>query len=583
MTDTTNVQNAVREIHSLSKALKRDPYSIITYCERARHHYAAGYPDLAVTDLYKALLLSDDVAECGEYHKSILPATKKDMHSAHFRLRLADLTSYLRLPETALLTSLSEATESPSFGLSEAEVTTFCRTIWCVYCPVGIAHHLASIGCLRTARTFIQRVLAQSELEEAALQEKHRIETLSSEGPSCGEVNDTASVKTKRIPDNGMVRREIYPWNEHEQQRLTNHSVSYLNRKLSQVSQKLEVKLTDLPILRTSTATSIEPANYEARTKQLGLFATEDILPGECILLERSLLATNARTYEPLCDACSSNLPQIGEREIFSCESCDDVAFCSAICRDLAQSSYHQGICGVDVEDVGKSVDAARAADALYTQLLLRAMSMSVTQAIHPLELDEVKFIWGDFECMSRTIRDNSTVCGDDAFFSQPRSLPYDFQAQVIQPLHLLELLDINIFEAPNALAETWVYNTLYAKFRGTASSRISARDGRPEVAAVHPLWSLANHSCSPNVTWEWGAEAKFKARTKRAVWSRRDADGTVVKKQPEQDGECIRKGQEILNHYVDIDLPVHERRAWGIGALGGSCVCDRCVWEDTG
>ena len=42
-----------------------------------------------------------------------------------------------------------------------------------------------------------------------------------------------------------------------------------------------------------------------------------------------------------------------------------------------------------------------------------------------------------------------------------------------------------------------------------------------------------------------------------------------------------IRKGEEILNHYCDVDLGVAERREWAVGSLGGMCMCERCVWED--
>ena len=41
-----------------------------------------------------------------------------------------------------------------------------------------------------------------------------------------------------------------------------------------------------------------------------------------------------------------------------------------------------------------------------------------------------------------------------------------------------------------------------------------------------------------------------------------------------------ILPGEEILNHYCDIELDVHARREWAVGALGGWCLCGRCVWE---
>ena len=41
-----------------------------------------------------------------------------------------------------------------------------------------------------------------------------------------------------------------------------------------------------------------------------------------------------------------------------------------------------------------------------------------------------------------------------------------------------------------------------------------------------------------------------------------------------------IAKGEEVLNHYCDVGLPVKERREWMMGTLGGLCMCSRCVRE---
>ena len=128
--------------------------------------------------------------------------------------------------------------------------------------------------------------------------------------------------------------------------------------------------------------------------------------------------------------------------------------------------------------------------------------------------------------------------------------------------------MDINIFESFGRY-DTWVFNTLYAKFRGTASAR-QGLDGKPEISAVHPMWCLANHSCDPNVTWEWGGLISFAVRKQRVKW----AGEENAKK------AGIRKGEEVLSHYCDITLPVRERREWAFGALGGQCMCERCRWE---
>ena len=42
-----------------------------------------------------------------------------------------------------------------------------------------------------------------------------------------------------------------------------------------------------------------------------------------------------------------------------------------------------------------------------------------------------------------------------------------------------------------------------------------------------------------------------------------------------------LAAGEEVLNHYCDVDLDVLARREWAVGALGGWCLCERCVWEE--
>jgi hypothetical protein len=121
--------------------------------------------------------------------------------------------------------------------------------------------------------------------------------------------------------------------------------------------------------------------------------------------------------------------------------------------------------------------------------------------------------------------------------------------------------MDIDIY-ATLEQHDLWVFNTAYAKFRGTASARKNPRDGRPDVAAVHPFWCLANHDCNPNVTWEWGGRMVLWARETRVLGNLPGG---------------IKAGEEILNHYCDVDLPVQQRREWAHGSLGGWCMCQRC------
>ena len=385
----------------------------------------------------------------------------------------------------------------------------------------------------------------------------------------------TADLETKeeyRIanwPDNGYVRREVYPWSEHEPDRLM--ELDTLNELMAEVAPRLEVKVIDLPSL-VPKAGNDEPDIVQ----QFGVFAKENIGPGENILEETSMLTANNRLQDALCDACSVYLPTLDSKEAndtVQCPECE-VVFCSQDCYDAAIGSYHGAVCEMDVEAIAKDVPADQAADSLYSLLLLRAMAMAETQRCHPLDLKEVKYIWGDFH---PSAADHEYPMSAGFYHSEKvvKTLPFTFEHNIRLPFHMLEKMDIDIFT--NAQYDVWVFNTLYAKFRGTASARLSGSSGStirgPEVGAVHPMWCLANHSCDPNVSWEWGGSIQFRARDQRALWKgdrgemRRSAPG-------------INQGEEIQNHYCDIDLEVQERREWMKGTLGGDCKCARCVWE---
>lgn len=387
---------------------------------------------------------------------------------------------------------------------------------------------------------------------------------------------DLKEVDIEDYPDKGLVRREQYPWNSHEPDRVSDECLQLLNDELAGIAPKLEVRVSELPSLsnNTSTSPSLPETEY---VKQLGVFARQDISPGEQILEEKSLLTAIARLHDAYCDACSLALPTSqeaamvdGNQDPIQCEECGEVFFCSTECHDLAQDSYHPSLCGVDVDQ--PKVSASEAADSLYTSLLIRALALAETQGLHPLELNELRYIWGDYHGLdlSQGWRADSEGRLEDPFGHVPQTLPFSFKSNLLTPLHMLEKMEVNIFTQSHRY-DTWVFNTIYAKLRGTASAQ-QGPDGRPEIGAVHPMWCLANHSCDPNVSWQWQGSMRFWTRESLVDWPGRDS-----MKRP-----GIKKGEEVFSHYCDIRLPVKERREWAVGALGGACMCPRCVWEET-
>lgn len=536
---------------TLTENLEESPYDLITYLERASLHSELGYPDLAAGDSYRALLLIDEVRDEGfEYHEEALEALKLRCGEglpAILRDRTSSGTNGTNLTQAVNFPHGDGRDQEDTMPLAVADKAS-------LQCYRALSISLLLCGCFKSAHEFCSRGLEVAPQDEDLLFKQEHIRSLAKrklllEGDEV-DIND--------LTDQGLVRREIYPWNQYEPDRFSQETLDFLNSELSQVASKCVVKITELPTLYETPITGDGYA-FTTTNKQLGLFAKEDILPGETVLDEYSALTANNRLKESLCDSCSGVLPPLDANStVVGCPNCDDTMFCNEQC--LARSAdYHPAVCDKDIDTIAKDPDPKETPNALYLLLLARALAMAETKECHPLNLKEVKYIWGDFLPSSA----NAIPVALHAPPPPVWTLPFSFASNISGPLHVLERMDIDIF-ASVARYDLWIFNSLYAKFRGTASARVNLRDGRPEVAAVHPLWCLANHDCNPNVQWEWGGQMRLWCREKRF-------DGSPG---------GIKEGDEVLNHYCDIELKVQDRRDWAKGSLGGWCMCERCRRE---
>lgn len=528
MQDKAEWRDLLSERAICSEKLHANPYSPAAYLNRASCYESLGYPDLAAGDAYRALLLTDEIEDSGEYFDNVreaLEAAGSEDEKVGFDAGANQKYS----PEEDILAKAQ--------GAAKIAYVILART-------------LKACGDEKSANQFLERGLGAFPHEKALL---------------------TLQAVTL---GNGHVRREVYPWNGHEPDRFESSILSLMNTELAEYAPKCEIRAVELPLLGTERdSQAVDSRNGQDRStvKQLGLFATQDIRPPETVLLEPSILTANNRLLDQLCDACSAPLPAISSTDpLPTCDSCVDIYFCSDTCLNRAQETYHPAICGVeDYDIVAKDPSPAAASNALYLLLVARTIAMAETQDLHPLDLPQVKYLWGDFS--------HSPAVSE-------RMLPFNFETNIANPIYILMKMDIDPF-APDTLDryDTWVLNTLFAKFRGVASAKMNPRKLRPDVAAVHPFWSLANHSCDPNVRWEWGAEdGDLKGREMGAMgFIARESDEMVRWGDKQTPDGGIRKGEEILNHYCDVSMDVKERREWAVGALGGLCQCERCVWEE--
>ncbi|KAI1619309.1 hypothetical protein EDD37DRAFT_654949 [Exophiala viscosa] len=395
----------------------------------------------------------------------------------------------------------------------------------------------------------------------------------------------------------GWSQRQVYPWNEHEPDRMSKHALDEINSRLHEAAENLEVEISILPNLVTDDAAasggngSTTPAESWS---QLGLYAKKDLAPGTTILEERSMLTAIRPHGEALCDACAADMEGISQEDRRYCAGCD-IPFCSEACHALAMEKYHApnkedeetdegyppaatpfcpGSSGnEDLHTLGRAESSTTPEWDLYFLLLSRAMQMSETQGVHPLDLFEVKYLWGDF-LPTPTLSNLSLHNG-------PKTLPYSVRHHVELPLQWFEVLMHSREECRPYSAQWlekydwWILQTLFAKFRGVADAQQSTWTGKAEVAAVHPLWCLANHSCNPNVTWKPSGVRNFTVMTER-VWQHPDS-------KDHEEWMGIKAGEEIWNHYTDVQEPDYqERRARLQAVLGGDCRCERCTYEES-
>ena len=581
--------NTLQKHTHQTTTLYKDPHNPHHHLSRGLTHHELGFSDLAAADAYRALSLLDSVVdpEVCEFHAR----RRVDLDSDGGQDGNGNGNVNMNGEEG------DEEDEEDGFvPITQDEYGALIGGVY-----VLLVRSLVDCGCYRDAFDFCARGLEllrskgqqqqQDEENVSVLEEQMRvIKKVYISRKGLGEHEDH-EINASALPAQGFARRVLYPWNHHEPDRKAPEELDLLNERLKDVAPKCEVRAVALPVLHTANPNPEKDAEKDTKKEgeeevsiQLGLFAKEDIPAGEIILRESSMLTATNRLHDDLCDACNAPLPSLstaaadGSGGPVACDGCDDTIFCSQRCHDTAQETYHGAVCGLleGLESIGKDIpDARDKADYLYLLLLGRALAMAATQEKHPLELPEVKYIWGDFH--DYTPPTTTTTTQETKHQPGDGILPFSFHLNILQPMRILEEMALDPYAALPTY-DTWILNTLYAKFRGTASGRLSTWDGGPELCAVHPLWCLANHSCAPNVRWEWGGEITFSVRgvEERVSWGA--SSGAAAGQEKEFDG--IRKDEEILNHYCDIGLDVKERREWARGALGGMCLCPRCVFE---
>ncbi|KAI5781908.1 hypothetical protein EDC01DRAFT_665325 [Geopyxis carbonaria] len=555
--DTEHSTRSLAKRNALTEALRSNPYDPALYVNRARAHLDLGYPDLAVGDSYRAVLLVDYA------HTTVVFDDDSDDEYEDDEVRHG----------RRVIEAMGDDEDARN-SVEKAALSI-------------LAQGLMLCGAWRDAKNFAKRGLEKFNDTEVA-------ETFNKVLLEVAVKNGTEEAPTSRV--------SLYPWNEYEPDRFGKETVDYLNtHMMPRASTACKVDVVDLP--------DLEGGKVGETVKQLGVYATRDIYAGEPFLREESALCV---VVDPvgggLCEYCGTKcfvseaeansrklvlkVPQKegdapveimkeekpvesikAKEDLFTCPTCLDPpedsddeyeeedyiipTYCSSYCLEQAQKHYHSVFChNPKLAQIYRTIHASPSTygSTVYALLLLKSFALALNRKAHPLNLEETRYLYG--VPPTPPGRSDSTIV-------------WTFEDNILRPIRMLEALPgVNIFTQLD-MWEPWVINTLLTKFRKICSGRLAPGTGKTEAAAAHTLFSMVNHCCEPNVEWSCQGILYFRGRGK-------DEGATRERK------VAVRKGQELNSSYCDINLEYKERREWMMGCLGGVCVCERCVKEET-
>ena len=624
----------------------------IAYLNRALIHAHLGYHDLSSSDAYRAMLgverfreWSEEVADEYEFLDLDAGAASKGLFSG------LGLTGVLH-PELRWVARGEEVGKGTESGGSEWVLSQIDRaSLW------AIIRSLTEAGCLKLAQTYLRSAVTKfSSNGDVGLWEDLAQGVLTKLDPNAAptptnESNTEILFTKKNLPIRGLSRREVYPWNHYEPDRFAPSTLEKINASMreccvstgSEGGAWCEVRCVELPRLRADGTVSSKTV------KHLGVFSLRDIpavIPGvddsesapHPYLIEPTTLIAYTTTGGPpgaaaavRCELCTKPVAEL-EQGQWGCVECEEndiwPSFCSKECQERAGRLYHPAVCGVDWtwlhREANRKLEGAKGEegvfddDAVYCLLVMRAWALALVRGVHPLELEEVWYLYGAgrrggrYPLLDETSKNDPV--GEDDEKEEDDPIPFDFHQNVIVPHMILDALQIEVLPFPPQPHETedetdsthpplsrspilslTHFDTptstlpLLNKFKGVASltRHLDTRTHPPIetlISAIHPLYSLINHDCDPNIYWQVNdkGEMCFRALDQgRKFWRE---GGKWPKDGGEGEAEWeggVGRGRQIRDSYVDPGMAVGERRRKIWGVLGGACRCRRCEREE--
>ncbi|TVY81322.1 SET and MYND domain-containing protein [Lachnellula suecica] len=509
------------EVIRFTQLLATFPYDPETWLNRGNCLRLLGYPELALGDVYKARLLveaglEDTPSILGNDVRKAFRKKTYDMHTKDPAwMKWADAVS---TPEL-----LAQRVEEM---LKRLELQIWTETM----------EGLMAANCcgdyVRMSREAMDKFpddeFFPSEVSNADAWYAQR-ETILKARVENGEMDEGQMMSTLL---NGGVYPTPYPF-------LTEDFLVRDELVFKGIKEDFKRVSTNCMVVRSTIRNTPAEEGSEATTEDdcIGVIATRDIGAGETVLIDEMSAGSVGVDADPGgCPTCCANPVQN------FWNTCCVVLYCSQACADVAGKTFHGPICGRDFNYLYTAAKKATTTTdfTLDALLLMRVLALSLEEgAEHPLK--------------SELLVRLTPAYG----FKEPNLIIFNFEDHVQTPISILQTLDINIFT--NQLYDTWVLHTIKCRLQNNKHGQ--TLEDWPGTS-ISGLYSMLNHSCSPNVDW------------------RHDTGSNAVTMFTTRD---CKKGEELCISYIGSQMngmPVAERRKKLMGWFGMACRCGKCNEE---
>jgi len=497
------------------------PYDPETWLNRGNCLRLLGYPELALGDIYKARLLVE--AGLLDSPSVLANEVRKAFRKKTYELHTTDPT-WLKWADAVATPELLAQRVKEMLKRLELQIWT------------ELMEGLMAANCCGDYRRMSREALEKfpddaffpSEVLNANAWYAQR-ETILKAAVESGEMTEAQMMTTL---SNGGVYPTAYPF-------MTEDFLVRDEVVFEGIEEDFRKVSTNCMVVRSTIRDTAAEDGGEATTEDdcIGAIATRDINSGETVLIDKMSASSVGVDADPTgCPTCCAS----PVKNFWN--TCCSVLYCSQICADVAIHTFHDPICGRDFDYLYTAARKATATTdfSLDALLLMKVLALSLQEdAAHPLK--------------SKVLVRLTPAYG----FKEPNLIIFNFEDHIQTPISILQTLDINIFTNP--LYDTWVLHTIKCRLQNNKHGQTL---GDWPGTSISGLYSMLNHSCSPNVDWRHDT-----ASSEVTMFATRDC----------------KKGEELCISYIGSlgnGMSVVNRRKKLMGWFGMPCRCGKCVKE---